>query len=186
MENNDVMPYATATWLIDNTSLTFQQIADFCSLHILEVKAIADGTMAKNIIAKNPIENYRLTEEEIKRCEADSTLRLEANKLNISVSLSKKKKKRYTPIAQRKNKPDAIAWFIRFAPELSDSQVIKLIGTTKSTIENIKNKTHRNMENITPKDPIILGLCTQMEINKEIAKAKSIAEKAEKQKTDTV
>lgn len=171
--NLPLMPKSTAVWLIENTILTFDQIAKFCGLHPLEVKGIADGEVASGIIGQNPITANQLTAEEIKRCEADPKALLKLS--NIAQKHSKVRKKKvskYTPIARRQDKPDAISWFIRHHPEVTDSQIIKLIGTTKNTIESIKTKSHWNMTNIKPRDPVLLGLCTQTEFDNILAKAK--------------
>jgi uncharacterized protein len=160
-----LMPKATAVWLINNTTLTFEQIATFCGMHILEVQGIADDEVATGIIGQNPIISNQLTHEEIKRCEHDpkATLQLAFNL--ASQAQQKKKSTRYTPIARRQDKPDAIFWLLRNCPGVTDSQIIKLIGTTHNTIMAIRNKLHWNMSNIRPKDPVLLGLCTQTAVD---------------------
>ena len=176
--NNPLMPKSTAVWLIDNTALTFEQISKFCNLHILEVQGIADGEVAVGIQGKNPVTSGELTLAEIKRCEGDSTQFL--NKLEDIIPLSSeinKKKKSFTPASRRQLIPDAIAWFIKYYPDLTDAQIIKLIGTTKNTIKSIKNSEHWNMQNISPRDPVLLALCKQSELTEAIAVAKKKAMK---------
>ena len=176
--NNPLMPKSTAVWLIDNTALTFEQISKFCNLHILEVQGIADGEVAVGIQGKNPVTSGELTLAEIKRCEGDSTQFL--NKLEDIIPLSSKinkKKKSFTPASRRQLIPDAIAWFIKYYPDLTDAQIIKLIGTTKNTIKSIKNREHWNMQNISPRDPVLLALCKQSELTEAIAVAKKKAMK---------
>ena len=171
--NNPLMPKSTAVWLIDNTALTFEQISKFCNLHILEVQGIADGEVAVGIQGKNPVTSGELTLAEIKRCEDDSTQFL--NKLEDIIPLSSeinKNKKSFTPASRRQLIPDAIAWFIKYYPDLTDAQIIKLIGTTKNTIKSIKNREHWNMQNISPRDPVLLALCKQSELNEAIVVAK--------------
>jgi hypothetical protein len=162
------MPKATAVWLVDNTSLTFDQIADFCELHPLEVQGIADGEVAKGILGIDPISSGQLSKDEIELCEKDHNrkLHLTANMLRLIKEQHKQKKSgKYTPIARRQDKPDAIAWIIKNLPEMSDNQIVKLIGTTKSMIASVRDKSHWNMPNIKPKDPVLLGLCTQSELD---------------------
>ena len=176
--NNPLMPKSTAVWLIDNTALTFEQISKFCNLHILEVQGIADGEVAVGIQGKNPVTSGELTLAEIKRCEGDSTQFL--NKLEDIIPLSSeitKKKKSFTPASRRQLIPDAIAWFIKYYPDLTDAQIIKLIGTTKNTIKSIKNREHWNMQNISPRDPVLLALCKQSELTEAIAVANKKAMK---------
>ena len=181
-----LMPKATAVWLLDNTSLTFNQIAAFCGLHYLEVKGIADGDVAENMRGVDPIAGGMLSREEIRRGEEDDgyTLKKAASKI-AHIPQPKRKGSRYTPVIRRQDKPDAVAWFIRNHPEVSDAQISKLIGTTKSTINNVRDKSHWNSANIRPVDPVTLGLCTQIELDEVIAKSadkrrKLEAEKAEK------
>ncbi|GBF57797.1 hypothetical protein PbB2_01467 [Candidatus Phycosocius bacilliformis] len=161
-----LMPKATAVWLIDNTGLTFDQIAAFCGLHPLEVKGIADGDVAAGVRGLDPIANSQLSREEIARGEADPTYKikpLEGRKLDLPPV--KKRGGRYTPVSRRQDRPDAIAWFLRYHPEISDAQMGKLIGTTKSTIESVRNRTHWNSAQIKPVDPVTIGLCTQIELD---------------------
>ncbi len=166
-----LMPKATAVWLVDNTVLTFDQISVFCGLHPLEVQAIADGENGANIIGSNPVQNKELTKAEIEACEADSNRHLKMLVNNLPKPKSRAKGPKYTPVSKRGDKPDAIAFLIKNHPELSDPQIVRLIGTTKNTINNIKGRTHSNMTNITPKDPVTLGLCKQEELNNALEKA---------------
>jgi hypothetical protein len=163
------MPHATASWLVDNTSLTFEQIADFCGLHILEVQAIADDTAATKLTGRDPIRAGELTQEEIERGQADAAYRLRMFKEPDQTRRTKGP--RYTPVSKRQDKPDGIAWIIRNHPEISDGQISKLIGTTRSTIAAIRDRTHWNIANIQPKDPVTLGLCSQRELDALVAKA---------------
>jgi hypothetical protein len=168
-----LMPKATAVWLIENTTLTFDQIAIFCGMHTLEVKGIADGEVAQGIIGQNPITNAQVTADEIKRCEDNPKANLQmTEKAKRHLDAKKKKATKYTPIARRQDKPDAVAWLVRNCPEITDLQIAKLIGTTKTTITGIKNKSHWNMSNIRPRDPVLLGLCTQVELDKTLDRAK--------------
>ncbi|MEL7130141.1 MAG: cell cycle transcriptional regulator TrcR [Pseudomonadota bacterium] len=167
-----LMPKATAVWLIDNTTLTFDQIAEFCGLHHLEVKGIADGDVAENMRGVDPIAGGELERDEIKRGEADENYRMKVAASKIAhIPQPKRKGARYTPVARRADKPDAIAWFIRNHPEVTDAQIGKLIGTTKSTINNVRDRTHWNAQNIKPVDPVTLGLCSQIELDEIIAKS---------------
>jgi hypothetical protein len=163
-----LMPKATAVWLIENTSLSFKQIADFCGMHELEVKGIADGEVAQGIIGNDPIMNGQLTRDEITRCEKDELAHLKISHSVADSLLHNKKKAKYTPMARRQDKPDAIYWFVKNCPEVEDKNIIKLIGTTKTTIDAIRDKTHWNMQNIRPRDPVLLGLCTQTELDRVV------------------
>lgn len=167
------MPKATAKWLVDNTALTFKQIADFCEMHPLEIQGIADGEVAANIIPSDPIKSGQLSREEISRCEenADVALKMKQDAAEM-VAANSKRKGRYTPIARRQDKPDALAWLVKNHPELSDGQLIKLVGTTKKTIEAIRDRSHWNVNNLNPRDPVLLGLCTQSALNSAAEKAK--------------
>ena len=167
------MPHATASWLVDNTSLTFEQIAEFCGLHILEVQAIADDTAATKLTGRDPIRAGELTQEEIERGQDDPSYRLQIHKAPDQTRRTKGP--RYTPVSKRQDKPDGIAWIIRNHPEVSDGQISKLIGTTRTTIAAIRDRTHWNMANIQPKDPVTLGLCSQRELDAAIAKAAKAA-----------
>ncbi|BAK85126.1 DUF1013 domain-containing protein [Komagataeibacter medellinensis] len=159
-----LMPKATAVWLIEKTALTFTQIAEFCGMHPLEVQAIADGEVAQGIVGYDPIANHQLTQAEITRCEKDPEARLKilppANPIN-----RRSKGARYTPVAKRNDRPDAIAFVLRNFPQLSEQQTSKLLGTTKDTIEKIRTKQHWNSANIKPRDPVTLGLCSQTDLN---------------------
>ena len=169
-----LMPKATAIWLIDNTTLTFKQIADFCGMHELEVKGIADGEVAVGVIADNPITSGQLDKEEIERCCKDPNAKLQLKLSNAYETVSKVKKKgaKYTPIARRQDKPDAIYWLIKNFPEIKDSTIIKLIGTTKSTVDAVRNRTHWNMANIRQRDPVLLGICSQTDLDKIVEVAR--------------
>ncbi len=163
-----LMPKATAVWLVENTSLTFEQIADFCGMHALEIQAIADGDVAANIIGFNPIANGQLTAEEIKRCEQNEK---ESLKLLEHPEIERllNKGARYVSHAKRSDRPDGIAWIVKNHPEISDTQIVKLLRTTKTTIVSIREKTHKNIHNIHPKNPVTLGLCSESDLNKAIA-----------------
>jgi uncharacterized protein len=167
------MPHATASWLVDNSSLTFEQIAAFCGLHILEVQAIADDTAATKLTGRDPLRAGELTLEEIERGQADPAYRLRMQKEPDQVRRTKGP--RYTPVSKRQDKPDGIAWIIRNHPEISDGQIGKLIGTTRTTIAAIRDRTHWNIANIQPKDPVTLGLCSQRELDALVAKAAKAA-----------
>ena len=167
-----LMPKATAVWLVDNTSLTFEQIADFCGLHPLEVKGIADGEVARDIRGADPIANGQLSREELDRAEKDSKYRMKAQKSRHAELLKPVKKgPRYTPVSRRQDRPDAIAWFLRNHPEVPDSQIARILGTTKATIDSVRNRTHWNSANIKPVDPVTLGLVTQLELDALVKKA---------------
>ncbi|MEM9723968.1 MAG: cell cycle transcriptional regulator TrcR [Pseudomonadota bacterium] len=165
-----LMPKATAVWLVDNTTLTFDQIAEFVGMHPLEISGIADGEVAVGIKGFDPIANNQLTREEIERCEQDGKRRLNL-KPRISTPEPKKKAPRYTPLSKRQDRPAAIAWLVRNHPELADSQISKLLGTTKATIQAIRDKTHWNSANIQPVDPVALGLCRQVDLDAAVGKA---------------
>ena len=173
-----LMPKATAVWLIQNTSLTFKQISDFCGLHILEIKGIADGDVARGIIGLDPVVQGQLTVQEIKRCEAnpEAVLSLSESALRLVYEQKQKKTFKYTPVARRQDKPEAISWLLRNCSELTDVQIAKLVGSTKATVLSIKNKTHWNINNIHPKDPVLLGICSQTELNLVYNQAKAKAE----------
>ena len=172
-----LMPKATAVWLVQNTTLTFEQIAEFCVLHSLEVQGIADGEVAIGIVGLDPTVNGQLTKEEIARCEADSTARLKMQKATIPLPAPRTKGPRYTPVAKRQDKPDAVAWLVRHHPELSDAQISKLIGTTKQTIAAVRDRSHWNFANLRPRDPVLLGLCTQSDLNAVVLRARKALEK---------
>ena len=165
-----LMPKATAVWLIDKTALTFTQIADFCGMHPLEVQAIADGEVAQGIVGYDPIANGQLTQKEITACEANADLRLKL--LPTTLPQPKRSKgARYTPVAKRNDRPDGIAFLLRNYPQLTDAQVGKLMGTTKDTIDKVRSRTHWNSPNIKPRDPVILGLCTQTDLHNSVMAA---------------
>jgi len=166
-----LMPKATAVWLVENTSLTFEQIADFCGLHPLEVQAIADGEVAMQMQGLDPVANGQTTAEEIERCQGDPSARLKLAAQAIPVPVVKHRGPKYTPIAKRQDKPDAIAWLLKNHPELSDGQVSKLIGTTKPTIAAVRDRTHWNSPNIKPRHPVALGLCSLSELETAVARA---------------
>ena len=177
------MPKATAIWLVDNTALSFKQIADFCGMHELEIKGIADGEVGIGIKGLNPITNNQLAKEEIERCEndSDSELQIIINEVSLKTDQSKKKNK-YTPLSKRQDRPDAVYWLIRNHPELKDSQIARLVGSTKNTIDGIRNRTNWNMNNIRPQDPVGLGLCKQVELDEALAKAERSRVRAQKKK----
>jgi len=164
-----LMPHATASWLVDNTALSFEQIAAFCVLHILEVQAIADDTAATKLTGRDPIRAQELTLEEIEKGQADPNYALQM--FREPEAATRTKGPRYTPVSKRQDKPDGIAWIIRNHPEVSDGQIGKLIGTTRNTIQAIRERTHWNIVDIVPKDPVTLGLCTQRELDATIKKA---------------
>jgi hypothetical protein len=166
------MPKATAVWLVENTALSFDQIADFCKLHPLEVKAIADGDAAQGIKGLDPILTGQLSREEIAQAEADKTYRLKIAHAKVRLPEAKRKKgPRYTPVSRRQDRPNAILWLIRNHPELKDAQIMRLVGTTKSTIQAIRERTHWNAPNLQPMDPVTLGLCSQTDLDLEVQRA---------------
>ena len=169
-----LMRKATAVWLVENTSLTFMQISIFCGLHELEVSGIADGEVANGIRGMDPITSNQLTIEEIKRCELDPKAKLELIINPATIGEKKRRGPRYTPLSKRQDKPAAIAWIVKFYPELADSQIIKLVGTTKPTIKAVRERTHWNITNIVPTDPVLLGLCKQVELDRAIVKLKKV------------
>ncbi|MBR0552404.1 DUF1013 domain-containing protein [Stakelama marina] len=168
-----LMPHATASWLVDNTALSFEQIADFCGLHILEVQAIADDTAATKLTGRDPVRAHELTMDEIEKGQDDPDYRLKMSKGPEQVRRTKGP--RYTPVSKRQDKPDGIAWIIRNHPEISDAQIGKLIGTTRTTIQAIRERSHWNIANIVPKDPVTLGLCSQRELDAVVAKSAKAA-----------
>lgn len=171
------MPKATAVWLIENTQLTFDQIADFCGLHELEVQGIADGDVATGVLGIDPVSKGLTSRESILLAEKNPEKKVEfaAGYKDYVTYEKKRKKSKYTPVARRQDKPDAIAWLVKSHPELSDAQISKLIGTTKKTIEDIRNRAHWNMNNLKPRDPVLLGLCTQTALEGAIFLAKNKA-----------
>jgi hypothetical protein len=171
MSDKPLMPLATAVWLIENTSLSFEQIADFCRLHPLQVKGIADGDVAAGVRGINPITNNQLTREELDKAQADPEFRMKLSRSKTIVAEKPRKGPRYTPVSKRQNRPDAILWMVRNHPEVSDAQISKLLGTTKSTIQSVRDRTHWNSQNITPQDPVGLGLCSQIDLDNLVRKA---------------
>jgi hypothetical protein len=174
MQDAPLMPKATAVWLVENTALSFDQVAEFCKLHPLEVKAIADGDAAQGIKGLDPIQTGQLTREEIERAVADPDhkLQLSTPKVRLPEAKSAKKKgPRYTPVSRRQDRPNAILWLIRNHPELKDAQIMRLVGTTKSTIQGIRERTHWNAASLTPLDPVTLGLCSQIDLDFEVQRA---------------
>ena len=183
-DNAPLMPKATAVWLVDNTSLTFEQIADFCGLHPLEVKGIADEDVAKGIKGQDPVASGQLTREQIEAAEQDPRVRLKMAPPKYKIPPVKiKKAPRYTPVSKRQDKPDAVYWILRNHPEFTDADIIKLIGTTKSTIQKIRERSHWNAANIKAVDPVTLGLCSQLELDLAVERA---AQKKERQMAKAV
>ncbi len=192
-----LMPKATAVWLIDNTALTFEQIADFCGMHVLEVQALADREQTDYIVGTSPILNGMLSKEDIEKCEKNPDLRLVLNKNSEEfIRKSHEVKSRYTPMAHRQNRPDAIMWLIKNHPNISDAQICKLVRTTKSTINAIRERTHKSISEIQPRNPVLLGICSEFDLTKaildadakaerELKKAEALARKAEKKAKKT-
>lgn len=173
-----LMPKATAVWLVDNTSLTFEQIAEFCGMHLLEIKGIADGDVGQGIRGKNPVTAGELTREDISTAEADPDKRLKLITSKVELpEIKTKKRPRYTPVSRRQDRPNAVVWLLRHHPELRDSQIIRLVGTTKPTIQQIRDRTHWNSANLVPQDPVTLGLCKQTDLDLEVDKATKRKEK---------
>ena len=181
-----LMPKATAVWLVEKTALSFEQIAEFCGLHSLEVQAIADGEVATGMVGLDPVANGQITQAEIDRCVADPNARLKLSEPSIPMPHLRAKGPRYTPIAKRSDRPDAIAWLLKHHPELSDGQIAKLIGTTKTTITAVRDRTHWNSPNIRPRHPVELGMCTLEELDnavkRALRRAKSAAAKSARPK----
>ncbi len=179
-----LMPKATAVWLIDNTTLTFDQIADFCELHPLEIKGIADGEVAETMRGADPVASGELTREEIEKAQADAAYRMkQPAPKHPGVPQARQTSARFTPVSRRKDRPDAIAWFLRHHPEVTDAQIARLIGTTKATIESVRTRTHWNSQNLKPVDPVTLGLVSQIELDEVISRAaaKRAANKEERE-----
>ena len=189
MKDIPLMPKATAVWLVENTSLSFKQIADFCNLHEVEVQGIADGEVAKGIKAYNPIISGQLTREEIERSSKDVHRSLQLLKKELNIPTKKRKKPKYTPLSKRQDRPDAILWLIKNYPELLDTQIARLVGTTKNTVVSIKKRTYWNFNNLSPKDPIAINLCSQLDLENTLEKAKrkikKEKDKIEKEKMDS-
>ena len=175
-----IMPEGTAVWLIDNTTLTFEQIADFCGFHVLQIQGIADGDVAVGIRAFDPIENHQLDRDEVHKGERDPNYRMALKESPVPASKSKRRQKKYTPISRRQDRPAAIAWLVKYHPEIHHRQIIKLVGTTRETIEKIRNRTHWNIASIQPTDPVALGICTQIDLDNavRVAAERKKAEKA--------
>lgn len=171
-----LMPKATAVWLIDNTSLSFEQIAEFCGMHTLEIKGIADGDVAANIKGVNPVQVGQLTHEEIKRCEQNKNAKLQLTQSVVNTiecnKAANNRAAKYTPVARRENKPNAIAWLLKNCPEMSEKQIAKIVGSTTPTVTSIKNRSHWNMSHITPKDPVLLGMCSKATLDEQLEKAR--------------
>jgi len=181
-----MMPKATALWLIENTGLSFDQIAEFCGIHALEVQALADGDVMGGMAPLDPVLSGQVTAEEIKRCEADPEARLRYVRTEMPQPQARAKGARYTPISKRQDKPDGIAWLVKNHPELTDAQICKLLGTTKNTISAVRDRTHWNSQNIRPRDPVDIGLCTYLDLNKlvESARARAAAKKGDEAKRE--
>src|SRR5919199_3520029 len=173
MSQGPLMPKATAVWLVENTSLSFEQIADFCKLHPLEVKGIADGEVAAGIKGFDPVSNGQLTREEIEKAQADPNYRLKMAESKVKVPEPKRTKKgpRYTPVSRRQDRPNAILWLLRNHPELKDAQIMRLVGTTKTTIQQVRDRTHWNSSTLSPLDPVTLGLASQIDLDFEVQRA---------------
>ncbi len=183
-ETKPLMPKATAVWLIDNTSLSFEQIADFCGLHPLEVKGIADEDVAKGIKGQDPVSSGQLTREQIEEAEKDPKKRLKMAPPKYKMPAVKlKKAPRYTPVSKRQDKPDAVYWILRNHPEFTDADIVKLIGTTKATIQKIRERSHWNATNIKAVDPVTLGLCSQIELDLAVSRAHQRRERQIKKAT---
>ena len=182
MTETPFMPKATAVWLVENTTLTFKQIADFCDLHELEVKGIADGDVARGIKAYNPILAGQLSRDEIDSCSNDPNKKLKLIKKINQVEVKERKKPKYTPLSKRQDRPDACLWLCKNAPELNDGQISKLVNSTKNTVSLIRKKSYWNFSNLKPRDPVILGLCTQEAFQKALEKAKRRIERETKAK----
>ena len=182
MTNAPLMPMATAVWLVENTTLTFKQIADFCNLHEVEVQGIADGEVAKGIVGYNPIIAGQLTKEEIELSSKDNSRPLNINNYNLDISSSDNKTKKYVPLSKRQDKPDSALWLIRQHSILKDSQNAKLVGITKNSVVTIRNKSYWNYNNLNAKDPVAIGLFTQKELQEALEKSERRIKKEKKQK----
>jgi hypothetical protein len=174
--SNPLMPKATAVWLIENTALTFEQVAKFCGLHILEVQTLADSETTQGMVGFDPIASGQLSLEEIQRCEKNPDAHLQISTAVTADSVLGKKRSRYTPLAKRQERPDAIAWLLKYYPDLNDSQVSRLVGTTKATISSVRSKSHWNAQNIKPRNPVQLGFCTQSELDSVVGNLKKLQE----------
>ena len=182
-DRKPLMPKATAVWLVENTSLTFEQIAEFCGLHVLEVKGIADGDVAQGIKGMDPISSGQLTREEIAAAEDDQSHSLKLAESKVAMpQVASRKGPRYTPVSRRHDRPNAVLWLLRNHPELKESQIMRLVGTTKPTIAQVRDRTHWNSPNLVPQDPVTLGLCSQTDLDAEVRKA---ARRAERDRQDS-
>ncbi|MFC7333350.1 DUF1013 domain-containing protein [Rhodocista pekingensis] len=181
-----LMPKATAVWLVENTGLTFDQIAEFCGMHELEVQAIADDEVAVGMVGRDPVAGGELTWDEIRRVEKDPNAKLQMRHQDLPQPVARAKGPRYTPVTKRGDKPDAIAWLLKTYPQLTDAQLCKLIGTTKPTIASVRDKTHWNSQNIKPRNPVLLGLCSQREMEAALEKARKGRPADEEEETETV
>ncbi|HKZ96750.1 MAG TPA: cell cycle transcriptional regulator TrcR [Hyphomicrobiaceae bacterium] len=181
-DRKPLMPKATAVWLVENTSLTFEQIAEFCGLHVLEVKGIADGDVAQGIKGLDPVTSGQLSREEIEQAEAEPSHHLKLAEPKVAMpEAAAKRGPRYTPVSRRHDRPNAVLWLLRNHPELKTSQIMRLVGTTKPTIAQIRDRTHWNSPNLAPQDPVTLGLCTQIELDAEVTKAARRLERERKE-----
>lgn len=181
-DRRPLMPKSTAVWLVENTSLSFDQIAEFCGLHVLEVKGIADGDVAQGIKGMDPISSGQLTREEIARAETDPSHSLKLAEPKVAIPpAAPKRGPRYTPVSRRHDRPNAVLWLLRNHPELKDSQIMRLVGTTKPTIAQIRDRTHWNSASLVPQDPVTLGLCSQIDLDEEVAKAARRVERERKE-----
>ncbi len=176
-----LMPKATAVWLVENTALSFEQIAEFCGMHPLEIQGIADGEVAVGIVGLDPVANGQLTREQLDACEKDKSLRLELVKTELPEPASRAKGARYTPVSKRQDRPDAIAWLLRHHADIGDAQIARLIGTTKSTIQKVRDRTHWDMANIKPRNPVALGLCSQDQLDEAVNRANRARERKQKE-----
>ena len=181
-----VMPKATAVWLVENTTLTFQQIANFCDMHPLEVQGIADGEVAVGIMGKDPVGSGQLSRDEITRCESDETAAMQVLKSKNGINSSRRRGPRYTPVSKRQERPNAISWLMKYHPDLRDPQIARLLGTTKTTIVAVRDRTHWNIINIKPQDPVLLGICKQVELETEVLKAAKAKANKKPPKASTV
>lgn len=174
-----LMPKATAVWLIENTALSFEQVADFCNMHTLEVQAIADGEVAVGIVGMDPVANGQLSREEIARVEKDPKARLKMASQDIPLPKTKSKGPRYTPVSKRQERPDAVLWLLKQYPELTDAQICRLVGTTKTTINSVRDRSHWKTPNIKPHDPVDLGMCSLEELHAAVTRARRARARAE-------
>jgi uncharacterized protein len=180
-----LMPKATAVWLVENTALSFEQIAEFCGMHPLEIQGIADGEVAIGIVGLDPIANNQLMREEIERCEKDREGKLVMLQAELPTPIQRTKGARYTPVSKRQDRPAAIAWLLRHHAELTDAQIGRMVGTTKPTIQKIRDRTHFDMANIKPTNPVVLGLCSQDALDEAIGRAARAADRARKEQERT-